>query len=94
MKANHMTHNGLLLPAEAASYLRLTKDWLARHRRMGDGPVFVKINHLVRYRIADLDEWVDLRRCISTRYAVANFGGVLNAPQGMVVWLEHRSGNG
>jgi hypothetical protein len=69
-----MRVNELILAADAAIYLKLTKGWLARHRKIGDGPVFVKLIQSIRYRIADLDDWVDQRRWASTNDAVVNTG--------------------
>ena len=54
--------NELLPPEAAAVYLKLSKGWLAKLRVTGDGPVYIKLKRLIRYRIADLDGWVERRR--------------------------------
>jgi predicted DNA-binding transcriptional regulator AlpA len=51
----------LLLPSEAADYLKLTVQTLARWRmaRPGKGPRYYKLGWgLVRYRREDLEAWV------------------------------------
>ena len=58
--------NELLPPEAAALYLKLSKGWLAKLRVIGNGPVYIKFNRLIRYRIDDLDGWVELRRRTST----------------------------
>lgn len=48
-----------LLDTEAAARLiGATPSLLIKFRSTGDGPPFVKMGHLVRYRPADLREWV------------------------------------
>ena len=42
---------------EAATYLRVSKPFLAKLRRQGDGPQFSKLGDRVSYSIADLDAW-------------------------------------
>lgn len=49
---------GLLKPAEAAAYLRVHVVTLAQWRLQKRGPPFVRVGHLVRYRRADVDEWL------------------------------------
>ena len=41
---------------------RLTVPWLRKKRREGDGPPFLKIGRLVRYRRQHIEEW--LRSCL------------------------------
>ncbi len=44
-----------------ADLIELSHDTLRRYRRMGTGPRYVRVggpNGPVRYRIADLDEWL------------------------------------
>lgn len=54
------SHEPLMTTAEAAAYLhfpeKTVKDW----RRRNVGPVYIRINGAhVRYRVRDLDEWID-----------------------------------
>lgn len=51
----------LLLPDEAAAWLGMSPRTLSDWRIAGTGPRFVKIGRLVRYRVADLQEWVAAR---------------------------------
>lgn len=55
----------LLTSEEAALLLRISPKTLARRRSEGNGPRYVKISHLVRYRLADLEEFTkeNLRTC-------------------------------
>ena len=43
---------------ELAEYLGIAVSTIADYRLKGIGPVYVKIGHLVRYRKADVDNWV------------------------------------
>ena len=43
---------------DAAAYVRLSKPTLERLRLTGDGPSFLKLGRAVRYRKADLDDWL------------------------------------
>ncbi len=56
---------------KAAVYLggeggALSKKTLQAMRVRGDGPMFVKIGRLVRYRQSDLDQYIDSRAVRST----------------------------
>ena len=57
----------LLTPREAAEYRKASPSTLAKERCKGDGPPFVKMGRSVRYRRADLDEWIaaNIRRSTS-----------------------------
>lgn len=69
-----MTPN-ILDTAGAAEYLGLSCPTLERFRLTGNGPVFAKLTPgprgSVRYRRADLDEWLAARLVRSTSQAVA-----------------------
>jgi excisionase family DNA binding protein len=56
----------LLTQREAAILLRLSERTLERFRVQGTGPVYVKAGRLVRYREADLEEWIAARVVTST----------------------------
>lgn len=57
----------LLKPHQAAEFLSLSPRWLELKRYHGDGPPFVRISaRCIRYRLADLEEWVGNRIRLST----------------------------
>ena len=56
----------MLNTREAADYVRLGKPTMERFRISGEGPVFVKLGGAVRYRKADLEDWLASRRTRST----------------------------
>jgi hypothetical protein len=43
----------------AADWLKMKPDTLRAWRSRGQGPPFVKIEGLVRYRVADVKAWID-----------------------------------
>ena len=47
-----------LTPRDAAEYLRSSPSTLAKMRCRGGGPEFCRIGRAIRYRSADLDEWM------------------------------------
>ena len=47
---------------EAAHYLDLHPGTLSNWRLQGIGPAYVRIGKNIRYRVADLDEWITVRR--------------------------------
>lgn len=59
----------ILNTKEAASYVRLGKPTLERFRISGGGPRYCKLGGAVRYRKADLDEWLESRLVRSTSEA-------------------------
>lgn len=56
----------LLDTIAAARRLGVTSSLIRKLRLGEDGPPFLKIGALVRYRPADLDAWLESRRRIST----------------------------
>ena len=51
--------NSILRPPEAAVYLGLTTSTLAKRRRRGELPIFVRLGaRAVGYRRVDLDTWL------------------------------------
>jgi len=56
----------LLHTSEAAEYLGLAAVTLERMRLTGEGPVFAKLGRSVRYRRADVDNWISSRIVRST----------------------------
>lgn len=57
----------LLKPKDAAEYLNFTLSALAAWRCRGGGPKYLKVNGKdVRYRLTDLDIWIEERMTEST----------------------------
>ena len=53
-------------PDQAAAYIGLTEQRLARLRHEGGGPVFTRAGRSILYRIDDLVHWLNLNRRKST----------------------------
>nr|WP_294394340.1 helix-turn-helix domain-containing protein [uncultured Sphingomonas sp.] len=51
---------------DAARYVGLSKPTLERFRLTGEGPSYCKLGGAVRYRMADLDAWLESRLTRST----------------------------
>jgi excisionase family DNA binding protein len=64
----------LLDQREAARLLRLSERTLERLRLSGSGPLYVKAGRCVRYREADLEEWIAARVVSSTSATGAHNG--------------------
>jgi predicted DNA-binding transcriptional regulator AlpA len=56
----------LLTTAEVARRLNLSASFFAKARLRGDGPRYSKFNRAVRYRWADVQEWIKARGRYST----------------------------
>ncbi len=52
----------MLKTTEAARYCGLSKSFSRQIAHEGDGPVYIKIGHSVRYLTDDLDTWIASRR--------------------------------
>ena len=48
----------LLMENEVSAYLKVSLACLRRWRLCGEGPQYVKVNNLVRYRESDLNNWM------------------------------------
>lgn len=48
----------IMTTAEAADYLRISKQKLEIDRHKGKGPAFCKIGRIVRYRKSDIDAYL------------------------------------
>ncbi len=46
-------------PRQAAAYCSISVSWLAKLRCHGGGCPYLKVGKSVRYRKADLDEWLN-----------------------------------
>jgi predicted DNA-binding transcriptional regulator AlpA len=49
----------LLDTAEAAAYLRMAKQTLAKWRSQGRGPSYVRLGGAVFYRLSELDQYIE-----------------------------------
>ncbi len=66
----------LLNTSELAKYLGVNDSTLRQYRIKGNGPTYIKIGHLVRYKISDIEEWLnnlskkhtykEAKKCITT----------------------------
>lgn len=48
----------LFTPRQLAAYLETSVSALSQYRALGIGPVYLKIGRLVRYRMSDVNEWL------------------------------------
>ena len=51
----------LLTTKELAKYLGIGESTLLQYRFDGTGPSYIKLGHLVRYRISDVEAWLAKR---------------------------------
>lgn len=68
-KSNELPHGNewsFLSAKAAATYLGITPLTLIKWRMAGRGPHYFKLGRNVRYRINDLNEWIEERRRLST----------------------------
>lgn len=54
------SQKALLTTSEAAAYLGLAISTLNKWRCFGEGPQFIKLGRAVRYRLDDLDRFVEI----------------------------------
>lgn len=68
-----MKTSNLLNERAAATYLNVSIRTLQHWRYIGEGPSFIRLNNkrLIRYRLADLDEYVESGRVGSKPAIVA-----------------------
>jgi excisionase family DNA binding protein len=48
-----------LSPRELAKYLGISLSAIVAYRTDGNGPAYLKVGRLVRYRISDVEKWLD-----------------------------------
>lgn len=48
----------LLTTKELAKYLGIGESTLLQYRFEGTGPAYIKLGHLVRYKISDVEAWL------------------------------------
>lgn len=61
-----MHNDKLLRNKPAAAYIGWAPSTLAKSRISGNGPPFLKVGKNILYRISDLDEWLESKKCFST----------------------------
>lgn len=65
----------LLTELEAADYLKVSIRTLQNWRHRGGGPKYTKLNNrMVRYRISQLEAWLDAQAVANTSDACARLG--------------------
>ena len=52
----------LLKSKDAAAFLKLSLSWLAKARKRGDGPPYIKLGKSIRYSEAALLQWLKSRQ--------------------------------
>lgn len=52
-------HPQSLNEADAAAYIGSSRDYMKKKRRFGGGPPFIRIGRMIRYRVDDLDRWLE-----------------------------------
>jgi excisionase family DNA binding protein len=57
---------GPLSTEEASKYTGLSRSTLEKARLYGGGPRFMKLGRLVKYRLEDLQDWMNARLVSST----------------------------
>ncbi len=65
-QSSEFVRRKLLNRAEAALYLNCKESTLAKGAHYGTGPKMVRVGRLVRYRIEDLDQWIEGRLTTNT----------------------------
>ena len=60
-RQNASADKPFLTTQEAADYLRLQRTTLEAWRCRGGGPRFAKFGRSVRYRLSDLDDWIEAK---------------------------------
>lgn len=55
-----------LSPAEASDRLGIAVGTLRNMRSRGGGPPYVRVGRRIRYRLVDLDRWLDQRTRMNT----------------------------
>ncbi len=71
MQDNENQSDKLLTRAEVETHFGITRRFLETSAVRGDGPPMVKIGRSVRYRIADLRQWIEAQRVNSTSEGAA-----------------------
>ena len=59
-------HSENMRPVDAAAYLTISVQRLAKMRLTGDSPPFCRVGRSIVYRKADIDSWLDANKRRST----------------------------
>ncbi|OIQ67136.1 hypothetical protein GALL_512890 [mine drainage metagenome] len=70
MQDNVVSADRLLSRAEVEVNFGLSRRFLEVSAVRGDGPPMIRVGRSVKYRVADLWEWIDARRVVSTSQEV------------------------
>lgn len=71
MDAHHETsHPAALTELQAAERISLSRAYLRQLRRVGGGPIYVRIGRAIRYLPSDLDAWLTCHRVVDSEAAV------------------------
>jgi predicted DNA-binding transcriptional regulator AlpA len=54
-----MVPREVLTEKEVHDYWALSVAWLRKKRRLGDGPIYLKIGKMVRYRRSDIEAYLN-----------------------------------
>lgn len=68
MIETHTNTRLVMTVQQAANYLGMAVSTLNKWRCFGDGPVFIKMGRSVRYRVKDLNDYVENRQAESTSH--------------------------
>ena len=74
VKASGAFADPLLTQAELAEYLRKPEGTLEQWRSRGGGPEYVKVGQSVRYRLSEVNAWLDAERAARKGLAGAGNG--------------------
>ena len=66
MSNSHLNLDHFLTTKEVANYLRLQKNTLEIWRLQGRGPAFVRLGRAIRYRLGDIEKFVERQTANST----------------------------
>ena len=67
MQANELSLERLLTRDEVEAVFGISRRYLEVSAVRGDGPPMIRVgSRMVRYRVGDLREWLDVRRVSST----------------------------
>jgi len=56
------TTPAVLKEANASTYLEMSRSYLRKGRCEGYGPPYIRIGKSIRYKVSDLDAWLELHR--------------------------------
>jgi len=59
----------LLSEDEVAALLKVARGTMRTWRNRGQGPAFVKVGDLLRYRVVDVQAWIESLRVVPSRRA-------------------------